>query len=194
MLAAQLAVYRTFIYPRTTAFAQNLFRFLTRKGLVVGSSSIAEFTPKMAEDFFKGMSAVQARLGIKQLNKLQHNIEHRKKMAALYDELLAERDWPPRRYDKNIQGPVMVRYPIRIKEKKQALEKAASDGIELGSWCESPLHPEETPLVPYDYESGMCPQAEKAAAEVVNLPLHPRADEKTIRRTVDFITQFTPAQ
>ena len=193
MLAAQLMVYRAFIYPRTTALAQTLFRFLTKKGLVVGSSSTAEFTPEMADGFFKGMSTVQARSGIGQLNKLQNNIDHRKQMAELYDELLAEKGWPIRNYDQSIMDPVMVRYPVRIKQKKEALDKAASAGIELGSWFESPLHPEETPLAPYDYTIGMCPEAEKAAAETVNLPLHPRAGEKTVQRTVEFMTQFTPA-
>jgi dTDP-4-amino-4,6-dideoxygalactose transaminase len=37
----------------------------------------------------------------------------------------------------------------------------------------------------------MCPEAEKASKEVVNLPLHPRVDERTARRTVEFITSFT---
>lgn len=193
MLAGQLAVYRALIYPRTTALAQTLFRFLTRKGLVVGSSSTDEFVPEMADDFFKGMSGVQATSGIRQLKKVQYNIEHRRRMAILYDTLLAQKGWPARNYNKSIMDPVMVRYPVRIREKKEALEKAAGAGIELGSWFESPLHPEETPLAPYDYELGMCPEAEKAADEVVNLPLHPRAGERTIRRTVDFITQFSLA-
>jgi dTDP-4-amino-4,6-dideoxygalactose transaminase len=86
--------------------------------------------------------------------------------------------------------PVMVRYPVRIAEKSRALAEAARAGVELGSWFECPLHPIETPLSAYDYELGMCPEAEKAAREVVNLPLHPRASERTVRRTVDFITRF----
>jgi dTDP-4-amino-4,6-dideoxygalactose transaminase len=173
--------------------AQTLFRFLTKKGLVVGSFSAGEHIPKMAVDFFKGMSTVQARSGLGQFKKLAQNVEHRGKMAELYDKLLAEKEWPTRRYDKTMMDPVMVRYPVRIKQKKEALEKAAVNGIELGSWFESPLHPEETVLTQYDYTIGMCPEAEKAAAEVVNLPLHPRANEKTVRRTIEFITQFTPA-
>lgn len=193
MLAAQLAVYRTVIYPRTTALAQTVFRFLTKKGVVVGSSSMAEFIPTMAADFFKCMSSVQARSGLKQLKNLNENIMHRKQMADLYDELLAEKGWPTRNYDKSIMEPVMVRYPVRIRQKKEALEKAAAAGIELGSWFESPLHPAETPLTQYDYAIGLCPEAEKAATETVNLPLHARAGEKTVRRTVEFITQFTPA-
>lgn len=191
MLLAQLMVYRAFIYPRTTAMAQSFFRYLTNKGIVIGSSSTCEFEPEMEKDFFKAMSSIQAKAGIRQLNKLEKNIAHRREMAGLYDSLLAEYNWPTRNFDRQVIDPVMVRYPIRIKEKNKAIEQAASEGIELGSWFECPLHPIETPLEAYDYEIGMCPEAEKASREVVNLPLHPRADEKTAKRTVEFTTRFT---
>jgi len=39
----------------------------------------------------------------------------------------------------------------------------------------------------------MCPEAEKASSQVVNLPLHPRTNEKTAEKTVEFITGFTQA-
>jgi len=191
MLAAQLAVYRAFIYPGTTALAQNLFRYLTRKGIVVGSSGTCEFAPEMAGDFFKAMSSVQARSGLKQLKKIEQNIAHRKRMAQLYDQLLEERGWSGRKYDSSLIDPVMVRYPVRIAEKDKALEEASKAGVELGSWFECPLHPIETPLAAYDYEVGMCPKAEKASREVVNLPVHPRVNVKTVRKTVKFITGFT---
>ena len=192
MLAAQLAVYRTFIYPRTTALAQSVFRTLTKKGAVLGSSGSAEFSPEMEPGFFKQMSAVQAHSGIRQLRKLKANIEHRKEIASLYDYLLTQKGWPTRNYDASIIDPVMVRYPVRIKEKDKALAQAAGAGIELGSWFECPLHPIETPMEKYYYTTGLCPQAEKASAEIVNLPCHPRVNERTARKTVDFITSFTP--
>ncbi len=193
MLAAQLAVYRAFIYPRTTALAQTVFRYLTKKGAVVGSSSTCEFQPEIPGNFFKAMSCVQAKSGIRQLRKIETNIAHRKKTAKLYDKLLSEKGWDIRDYDENVMEPVMVRYPVRIKEKDKALVKAARAGIELGSWFECPLHPIETPMQMYGYETGMCPESEKASKEVVNLPVHPRVSEKTVEKTVDFITQFTPA-
>ena len=194
MLAAQLVVYRMLIYPKTTALAQNIFRYLTKKGAVVGSSSTAEFDPMMAPDFFKGISPIQARSGLRQLAKIDSNIAHRRKIATLYDKLLRERGWAPRKYDKSAMDPVMVRYPVRIKEKDKAIQQAASAGIELGSWFECPLHPIETPLEKYDYTAGICPEAEKASREVVNLPLHPRTNGKTAENTVKFITKFTPVQ
>ena len=191
MLRMQLIVYRLFIFPRTTAMAQGLFRYLTKKGAIVGSSSTSEFEPVKADDFFKGMSKMQARSGIRQLSKIEKNIAHRRKIAQLYDELLAAKDLKPGRDFRGWAEPVLVRYPVRIKEKQKALAQAAKAGIELGSWFECPLHPIETPLASYDYESGMCPEAEKAARQVVNLPLHPRVSEKTAAKTIEFITGFT---
>ncbi|HSV26270.1 MAG TPA: DegT/DnrJ/EryC1/StrS family aminotransferase [Sedimentisphaerales bacterium] len=193
MLAAQLLVYRLFIYPRTTALAQSVFRALAKKGAVVGSSSSAEFSPLMSPDFFKAMSGVQARAGLRQLQRLEANLAHRRKIAALYDELLAARGWQPRLYDRTIADPAMVRYPVRIHEKEKAVAEAASAGIELGTWFECPLHPMETPLEAYGYTPGLCPVAEKACLEVVNLPVHPRVSGKTARKTVDFITRYTQA-
>jgi len=191
MLWAQLVAYRLFVYPKTTAFAQGLFRYLTKKGAVIGSSSIDELEPAMASDFFKAASCVQARSGLRQLKKIERNIAHRREMSQLYDRLLEERSWSAHQYDASIMQPVMVRYPVRITEKDKALTEAAKAGIELGSWFECPLHPIETPMATYDYEVGMCPEAKKASNEVVNLPLHLRANEKTAKRTVEFITKFT---
>ncbi len=191
MLRMQLIIYRLFIYPRTTALAQSLFRYLTKKGAVIGSSSTSEFEPVKTGDFFKSMSTVQARSGIRQLDKIEKNIAHRRKMMQLYDELLVDKDWKPSKDSRKLAEPVMVRYPVRIAEKDEALAQAAKAGIELGSWFECPLHPIETPLTSYDYELGMCPEAEKTAREVVNLPLHPRTSEKTAVKTVNFITGFT---
>lgn len=190
MLRMELVVYRLFIYPRTTAFAQNLFRYLTKKGVVVGSSSTSEFSPVKTDDFFKGMSAIQARSGIRQLSKIEGNLSHRREMALLYDRLLESKGLKGRTYDSTVMQPVMVRYPLRIAEKAKALEEAARAGIELGSWFECPLHPIETPLRSYDYEVGMCPEAEKASRQVVNLPLHPRVNRKTVEKSVDFISGF----
>lgn len=186
MLRAQLMAYRTVIYPRTTAFAQSVFRWLTRKGLVVGSSSTCEFQPRMEAGFFKGMSQMQARVGLRRLAKLDDNIEHRRRMTRLYDSLLSERGWPVTQLPSEME-PVLVRYPVRVADKQRALAEAAGHFVELGSWFECPLHPIETPMEAYGYHTGMCPEADRASRETVNLPLHPRADEATARRTVDFI-------
>lgn len=192
MLRAQIAVYRTTIYPRTTALAQTAFRALTRMGLVVGSSSNAEFAPDMAPDFFKGMSDLQARIGLRQLGKLERNLAHRRQMVEVYDHLLTESGWPVKVLPSYAE-PVLVRYPVRVADKARALAAAPRHLVELGSWFECPLHPQETDMSLYGYHTGMCPEADRACREVVNLPLHPRTSPATARRSVEFISTIGPA-
>lgn len=191
MLAAQRLVYNLLIYPRTTAMAANLFRWLTHKGIVVGSSSSAEFVPQYTDDFFRGMSPAQARVGLRKIKAASQNVAHRHRMRHIYEELLTQAGWrvTPIAPDTD---PVLVRYPVRVKDKTAAVAAAAGAGVELGTWFECPLHPIETPMHLYSYENGMCPVAEQACREVVNLPVHPRADESTARRTVEFLNAYRP--
>lgn len=190
MLRAQLLAYRAIVYPRTTALIQRLFRWLTHRGLVIGSSSNAEFTPDMEPDFFKGLSPMQARRGLARLRAIDHALQHRRRMAALYDEMLRDAGFAPVRRQAECD-PVLVRYPLRVADKRRAVAEAPRHAVELGTWFESPLHPAETDLARYAYRPGMCPVSEQACREVVNLPLHPRAGEATARRTVAFLRNLT---
>jgi len=191
MLAAQRLVYRTFIYPRTTAFATAAFRWLTHRGAVVGSSSNAEFEPTMPPGFFTRMSAGQARAGLRQMRKIDRNVAHRRHMREVYDRLLREAGWPVPPLPETMD-PVLVRYPVRVTDKARAVAEAPKHLVELGTWFECPLHPIETPMEKYDYQTGMCPEAEKACRDVVNLPMHPRAGRRTAERSVAFLNRLRP--
>jgi dTDP-4-amino-4,6-dideoxygalactose transaminase/ribosomal protein S18 acetylase RimI-like enzyme len=191
MLAAQRLVYRTAIFPRTTAFATMLFRWLTRKGAVVGSSDTCEFSPAMPEGFFTGISAGQARAGLRQMGRIEKNLAHRRSMRAVYDDLLRQAGWPVADLPQDMD-PVLVRYPVRVADKARAVAEAPKHLVELGTWFECPLHPIETPLEQYGYHAGMCPVAEKACREVVNLPTHMRAGEATARRSVRLAGRIGP--
>jgi dTDP-4-amino-4,6-dideoxygalactose transaminase len=140
-------------------------------------------------DFFMGMSATQARAGIRQISRINQNLQHRKKIAGLYDELLGQHGWEITKVPEHTE-PILVRYPVRITDKNGAIIAAAKHGIELGTWFISPLHNVTKKLEMYDYIWGMCPVAEKATREVVNLPLHLRTSERTAHRTFEFICKF----
>jgi dTDP-4-amino-4,6-dideoxygalactose transaminase len=191
MLTAERLAYRTLIFPRTTALATAAFRWLTRKGAVVGSSSAEEFSPRITPDFFMGMSAGQARAGLRQLKNVERNLAHRRRMRTVYDDLLRKAGWPVPPIPDHMD-PVLVRYPVRVTDKARAVAEAPGEGVEIGTWFECPLHPIETPLEQYDYTPGMCPTAEQACREAVNLPTHPRASEATARRSVEFLATVGP--
>jgi dTDP-4-amino-4,6-dideoxygalactose transaminase len=186
LLGAQRTFHRALVYPKTTAFLTKTFRWLTRKGLVVGSSSNAEFQPVMPEGFLQDMGRGQGRAGLRRIRNAQKNIRHRRHMSRLYDQLLAEAGFPTAPRPENTD-PVLVRYPVGVADKDRAVAMAPGAKVELGTWFECPLHPEETPMELYGYTQGLCPVAEEACRHVVNLPTHPRADEKTARRSVAFL-------
>ncbi len=190
LLLIQLFVFHVLVYPLTAAMAGNIFRWLSKRGVALGSSSIEETqSAEMPDNLFMRMGFIQARAGLREVKRLQENIEHRRKLAALYDELLAQHGWRPRRVGDDTE-PVIVRYPVRITDKREALDKAAEKRIELGAWFDSPLHAMASKFEEFDYERGMCPEGERAGREVVNLPVHRRVSQKTARRTVDFICRF----
>ena len=113
LLAIQRMVYRLLIYPRTTALATTLFRWLTLKGVVVGSSDALEFAPEMPPDFFMGMGPMTGRAGVRQMRRIEKNLAHRRQMGRLYDRLLREAGWNlPTIPD--YMDPVLVRYPVRV--------------------------------------------------------------------------------
>lgn len=193
MLNVQRLGHDLLVYPQTTALAASLFRWLTKKNLVIGSSSTGVLEASMAEDFFMGMSASQARAGLRQLAGIEDNLAHRRRMQTIYDGLFAEANWPiPQAPD--YMDPVMVRYPVRVGDKQRAIARAPGRFVELGTWFECPLHPIQTPLDLYDYHEGMCPVAQQAAREVVNLPTHSRANERVARQSVDFVLDIGPAR
>jgi len=181
LLGAERMAHGVMVHPRTAMLATKLFRTLTRRGMVIGSSSSCEFQPVEPEGFFTGMSAGQARAGLRGLNRLARNIAHRCKIAAFYEARLKERGMAVQQVPEG-GDPVYVRYPVRVKDKAAVLQEAARKGIEIGSWFESPLHPAETPLERYGYRLGQCPHAELAAQEVVNLPTHARVSERVAER------------
>ena len=186
MLAAQLLVYELFIYPRTTALATRLFRWLTRKGLVVGSSSTAEFEPTMPAGYPRGPAPVQCRIGTREVRRAASSLQARWRATAVYLTELPKLGYVVPTIPAHWNTP-LLRFPLRVANKAEALAQAAAYGVEIESWFECPLHPIETDHAAFLYEAGSCPMAERAAAEVINLPTHRRVGARDIARTLAFV-------
>ena len=68
--------------------------------------------------------------------------------------------------------------------RRLAKHRAAPSGVPAH---ECPLHPAETDQAAFGYQDGMCPHAERAAAEVINLPTHRRVGPRGVARTLEFV-------
>ena len=186
MLAAQLLVHELFVYPSTTALATRLFRWLSRHGLVVGSSSRAEFEPVMPAGYLRTAAPVQCRLGRREVARIAVNMACRKRATEFYRTELPRLGFELSATPPHWDTP-LLRFPVRVANKAAALAEAARYSVEIGSWFECPLHPIETDQAAFGYRAGICPVAERAAAEVINLPTHRRVGPRDLQRTLEFV-------
>lgn len=187
LLAGQLALRSVVSSPRSYWLAASVFRSLSGKGLMVGTNESGEFDGKMPERYAKRMSVLQQWLLKKRLSTTAI-VVRRRNLKLVYDEALNSCDLPVLSVQRHAD-PVLLRYPVRVRNKAEVLEKARQKRIEIGDWFNHPLHPREANPEAFGYRNGLCPEGERAANEVINLPLTERTTERTAREAVDFLRQ-----
>ena len=126
-----------------------------------------------------------AHLLVNQLAKLQEYTARREALAQRYFSSLPSFEFS---LPKVIEGsrPAWLRFPLLIKNRPGFLSGAVKSGIFLGDWYDAPLVPKNSNLVRFQYSLGSCPQAEDAAAHVINLPTHPRLTDAEVDRIIEF--------
>jgi len=187
--ALQILAYQFLVKPSTTALMTGLYRLLGRAGIVAGSSSYEELEGTLPKGYFSRMAPVQLKKSLSELEKVQQTIEHRRQIGEFYHQEL------PRLNFKTVPessktATVFLRYPVRVGNKEALLKKAQKQGIELGSWFETPLHGNEAPLSVFAYETGSCPNAERACEQVVNLPTHIGVDKAYAEKVLNLLREY----
>lgn len=182
----QTQIYEILSSPRMVPLLTVIYRFLSNYGVMVGSSDACELKGQIPKRYFMEMSRAQARKGIVEMKALQENLDHRTRIAAYYQDQLSSAGIPV--YEPaDKEHPVFVRYPVRVEKKAELLEMAFRQGIEIGSWFESPLHPIQTGLEQFGYVRGSCPEAEKASQQAINLPTHRKITMTEAERIIQFL-------
>jgi perosamine synthetase len=176
------------VLPRTGYWtAIRLYRALSKRNIVIGSSDRGEVqAPVMPGGFLKGLSAVQAEEGVAEVARIDAVIEHRRRVAASYREALGRLGVtvplePP--YAKH----TFLRFPLLTNDREAFVGRAMDEGIEVGDWFVSPLHPVTAGLDAWGYRWGENPVAEDTCRRIVNLPTHDGVDEHEAERVIDFV-------
>jgi dTDP-4-amino-4,6-dideoxygalactose transaminase len=127
------------------------------------------------------LDELQAAILRVKLRHLEKWTAARQKNAALYDRLLAPIGGviPPK------TGPgrthVYHQYTIRLAERERVQKFLAGQGISSAVYYPVPLHLQ--PMFAHlGYEPGSMPQAERAALEVLSLPIYPELEPEQIER------------
>jgi perosamine synthetase len=183
-LLIQYLAYQLLFSPRLYWQAQGLLRYLSRFGFCVGSSNERELQGSLPEDHEWLMGRFQQQFGMNQQKRAYMSQPKRCELARFYDQGLSRSGFSLASCPNEA---ILLRYPVRVRNKLELLEKARCAQIELGSWFESPLHPISLPNhVLYGYTVGQCPNSELATRQVVNLPMHDRVTKVEAERVLSF--------
>ena len=161
----------------------RMYRWMSRKNLVVGSSSGEEVSgTEMPAGFFKAQSSVQFRKGLKALSGLDDVNGLRKRNAEVYTSFLRKAGKAfvsPELFDDHI----FIRYPLLVRDRERFREEAEKAKIILGEWFEAPVYPAYAPLALWKVDESELPNAMFVCEHIVNLP----TEEKHPERVVQFL-------
>ena len=160
------------------------YRWLSRKNIVLGSSSGGELEPPhhVPPGYFKRMGEAQAEEGLRNLAGLETAMALRKRNALIYSEALAAMGKNHLSPEK-IEDHACLRYPLLSCGRDALMEKAVDEGVRLGDWFVSPLHPLVSGLQAWGCDPEKYPVANYVCRHMVNLP----TDEEDPEPVLDFI-------
>ncbi len=184
LLAFQVFLHRRLFSPRLYWTSMKALNALAAAGLFIGSSSREEHDGGMPEGYGKTMGECQAEAGLQALAGLKKGVLHRKELGRLYSCELSSKGAAlmiPEGCD-----PVLLRYPVRVKDKDAVLLEARRRMAEVGSWFETVLHPDRD-TAKAGYVKGSCPVGEEAARHIVNLPTHPKTTTREAKRSLGVV-------
>lgn len=129
-----------------------------------------EKTGGRPDDFPATLPNALAILAFHQLQKLDRFNRQRQEIARLYEEKLEGKH-------ASHSGAIYLRFPLIVKDAEGARKRARSTGILLGNWYHNTIDPAGVDFFRIGYHLGSCPNAEKAARHIINLPTRITADE-----------------
>jgi dTDP-4-amino-4,6-dideoxygalactose transaminase len=133
------------------------------------------------------LQAVILRVKFKHLDEWN---EKRRKNAALYTKLFKEAKLDAvLPYEAEYAKHVYHQYAIRIKNRKEIIEKLALKGINPLIHYPIPIHLQEC-YRELGYKKGDFPVAKKYCEEIMSLPMYPELTEEEIKYVVDAISSI----
>ena len=134
-----------------------------------------------------------ATLALNQFKKLEKFNNHRRKTASFYEKELKNTGFNlPLAKSQEGREPAFMRYPILVNfDIDEILQKLRRKKIFLDDgWRKSPVVPPDTDIDKMGYLFGSCPQVEKVAQNIVNLPTHINISEKEAKKIVAFLKSY----
>ncbi|MDR3274466.1 MAG: DegT/DnrJ/EryC1/StrS family aminotransferase [Endomicrobium sp.] len=137
------------------------------------------------------LTNLAAAIGIAQLEQLESWIKKRTTYAENYNEAFKDLDFLQTPYIPKNCRHVFHQYTVRIPalEREKFIKYLADNGVGSGIYYDTVLY--KQPLYKQlGYKSGLCVEAEKAACEVLSLPVHPSLSKTDTDKIIKVIKGY----
>jgi len=189
MLRLQYFAFKRLMKPSLFWLLQETYRYLSEKGIVIGSSSSDELVGEMPQAYKRKMTEWQEKLLKRKIEEIGKITEHRRKLGILYHDALTA---------KGVKTPslsgefdlIYLRFPVLVEKKREVVAEAKRRRLELGDWFVSPVHPNLSGWENAGFRKGTCPKAERTCEKIVNLPTHERIDEEQAEKIIELVTDY----
>lgn len=139
---------------------------------------------------YKKMPNSLACLAISQLKRVEHYNKRRKALTVLYQKLLDD-TVTTIVYKKEA---ALLRFPILMPHANDVVSYMRKKGIYLGRWYSNIIDPIGSNVHVSGYRIGSCPNAERLAHTIVNLPTYPLMSDKDVKKVVHYLQDYARSQ
>ena len=134
------------------------------------------------------LSELHAAIGRVQLSYLPQWIDARRRVAADYTNRLSTISGVRPPVEREGCAHSYYVYTIRARRRDKLAAHLAASGIATGLYYPTPIH--RQPAVPAVYRRAKLPETDRAAREVLSLPIHPRLAAEAVRQVAEAVGAF----
>jgi dTDP-4-amino-4,6-dideoxygalactose transaminase len=149
-----------------------------------------------SKKYYHDMEGYNGRLDSLQAGLLSVKLQHladwnrkRQEAAARYDQLLSSLDGVVAPYQPTWSRPVYHLYVVRVSDREGLQKHLADAKIDTGIHYPIPLHLQKA-YETFGFKKGDFPVTEKAALEILSLPIYPQLQPAAQERVVQKIQEF----
>lgn len=137
---------------------------------------------KMPTFFVKRMPNALAELALFQLSRLSEFNKKREEITSMYVSAFGG--------ENNQQQAPLLRFPLFVNNRDELLQRAKKQHLYLGTWYSEVIDPKGVDFEKMHYVKGSCPNAEKIAKKIINLPTYPTMSKDDQNRVINFIKTY----
>jgi dTDP-4-amino-4,6-dideoxygalactose transaminase len=134
------------------------------------------------------MTDIAAAIGLVQLNRIEEFNSARQKNASVLSDGLRDLDYITTPVVREGCEHVYHQYTVRTENRDALADYLKDNGVGCGIYYPIPIH--QQPLYRDLSYTDNLPETEKAAGEVLSLPVHPALDEKDIEHIITTIKNW----